>query len=206
MGLFVAFEGIEGSGKSTQSKLLKRRLAGAGYSVTLAHEPGGTPSGERIRRLLKRGPDIPPITELLLFSASRAALVESVIRPALRRGEVVICDRYIYSTLAYQGYGRGLPLDTVRRLNEIATGGLLPQLVVLLDLPPEVGLARKPRGPADRFEQEHQEFHERVRQGYLKLAMEEPACWLVLDASASRASLAKAVWKRVSGLLRKDPL
>jgi dTMP kinase len=202
MGLFVAFEGVEGSGKSTQSRALKRRLAGAGYSVTLAHEPGGTPAGELIRRLLKRGPDIPPIAELLLFSASRAALVESAIRPALHRGEVVICDRYIYSTLAYQGYGRGLPLDTVRRLNEVATGGLIPHLVVLLDLPPEAGLARKSSGPADRFEQERQEFHERVRQGYLRLAKDEPARWLVLDASASKASLAKAVWERVSGMLR----
>ena len=201
MGLFVVFEGVEGSGKSTQSRALARRLTNAGYPGTLVHEPGGTPTGERIRRWLKSGHDISLLAELLLFSAARASLVESVIHPALSRAEVVVCDRYTYSTVAYQGYGRGLDLNTVRHLNEIATGGLLPALVVLLDLPPEDGLGRKATGRLDRFERERRDFHRRVRQGYVELARQDPARWLVLDASEPRASLLDAVWRRLSPML-----
>lgn len=204
MGLFVVFEGVEGSGKSTQARLLKRRLKDAGLAVTLAHEPGCTPTGERIRTWVKSGQDITPLAELLLFSAARASLVHSVITPALSRGDSVVCDRYIYSTLAYQAYGRGLEMDLVRQLNEIATGGLLPQLVVLLDLLPEEGVRRKEEGQLDRFEQERVEFHRRVRRGYLKLAEQDSERWLVLDASQPKASLSESVWMRASPMLERS--
>ena len=204
MGLFVVFEGIEGSGKSTQSKALKRRLAATGYTSTLVHEPGGTPTGELIRRWLKTGSQITPMAELLLFSAARASLVETVIRPALERDEVVISDRYIYSTIAYQGYGRGLDLDLVRQLNRIAAADLVPHLVILLDLPPQVGIGRKAGTPLDRFEREDYSFLESVRQGYLKQSAETPDRWLVLSSSEPKSSIGKSIWARVSEMLHQD--
>ena len=203
MGLFIAFEGIEGSGKSTQSRELKRRLTQAGYPTTLAREPGGTPAAERVRRLLKGANELSPLVELFLFSAARSSLVDSVIRSALERGEVVVCDRYIHSTLAYQGYGRGLQKDMIRRMNEIATGGLLPQLVVLLDLGPTQGFKRISGRPLDRIEQEQHHFHQRVRDGYLELARQDPERWFVLDSSQSRASLADSIWQRTSQMLER---
>jgi len=198
MGLFVVFEGIEGSGKSTQSRALTRRLTGAGCQVKLIHEPGGTPTGERVRRWVKRGDDITHLAELFLFSAARASLVESVIRPALKRGQLVVCDRYIYSTVAYQGYGRGLEKRTILQQNEVATGGLLPELVVLLDLPADLVSVRKAGSRLDRFEREGDDFHQRVREGFLDLARQDPSRWLVMDSRRSRASLSEAVWTRVS--------
>ena len=205
MGLFVVFEGIEGSGKSTQSRALKRRLDRAGYPATLVHEPGGTPIGERLRRWVKGDNDINPMGELFLFSAARASLVESVLRPSLRDNHTVICDRYIYSTVAYQSYGRGLDLDTVQRVNAIASGGLEPDLVVLLDIAPEEGLARKAAKRLDRFEREDQAFHRRVRDGYLALAQQDPERWLVVDSSRSKASLSETIWVRIERMLRGQP-
>ena len=201
MGLFVVFEGVEGSGKSTQSKALRRRLIGGRYPVTLVREPGGTPTGEHIRRHLKGADHITPLAELFLFSAARTSLVEGVIRLALDRGEVVVCDRYAYSTLAYQGHARGLDIEMVRHINEIATGGLVPQLIVLLDLDPELGMTRKASDQLDRFESEQTDFHRRVRHGFLELAREEPERWLVLDSSASLGSISDLVWKRVEQML-----
>ena len=201
MGIFVVFEGVDGSGKSTQSKALEQRIASAGGAVALVHEPGGTPIAERIRQLLKGGHEVDPLVELLLFSAARASLVPSVVRPALERGSTVVCDRYIYSTLAYQGYGRGMELATVRELNDLATGGLVPDLVVLLDLPPEHGLQRIAERPLDRIEREANEFHRRVREGYLDLASSDAQRWLVLDATLPADDLSEAVWSRVSEML-----
>ena len=201
MGLFVVFEGVDGSGKSTQSKALHLRLAKAGYPVTLLHEPGGTPTGERVRQWLKGSDETTPLAELFLFSAARTSLVETVIRPALTRGQTVVCDRYAYSTLAYQGHGRGLDIETARRVNAIATAGLVPELVILLDLDPEQGLSRKAGTPPDRFERERADFHQRVRQGFLELAQEEPQRWLVLDATEPPAALSHSVWKRVEQLI-----
>ena len=203
MGLFVVFEGIEGSGKSTQSRALKRRLDRVGYPATLVHEPGGTPTGERVRRWVKGDHDIDPLGELFLFSAARAALVGSVLRPSLRSGHTVICDRYIYSTVAYQVYGRGLDPDTARQVNVIATGGLEPDLVVLLDIAPEEGLARKATQRLDRFEREGQAFHRRVRDGYLTLARQDPKRWLVLDSSKPRTKLAETVWAQTERMLNQ---
>ena len=202
MSLFVVLEGIEGSGKSTQSRELGRRLASSGYAVTLVREPGGTPTGDRIREELLGSDDhLTPIAELFLFSASRALLVEATIRPALARGEIVVCDRYVASTLAYQGFGRGVDLETIQRTNDTATGGLYPDLAVLLDIEPEIGLARKPGSGLDRFEREHTGFLRRARDGFLDLARREPERWLVLDGSCSEGAVSRAVWRRVSEML-----
>jgi dTMP kinase len=205
MGLFVSFEGGEGSGKSTQAKRLAARLQRSGYSVTLTYEPGGTPLGEELRRSLKkaRETDIAPETELFLFAAARTQLTREVILPALAQGGVVVCDRFSDSTTAYQGYGRQLPLDLVAQVNEIASRGLRPDLVVLLDMAPSVALQRK-KQPPDRFEFEGLEFHDRVRSGYLHLAHVEPGRWLVLDANQSEAALHRAIWSRVSAMLAES--
>lgn len=198
-GLFVTFEGGEGSGKSTQTQLLKERLEKEGCTVVALREPGGTPLGEAVRRLLlHREAELTAEAELLLFLAARAELVR-VIRPALDRGEIVVCDRFSDSTLAYQGYGRGLDVDEVRRLNAWATGGLVPDLTVLLDLPVDVGRKRK-HAEDDAFQRERDPFHERVRQGYLTLAKSEPERWLVLDASLGVDTLAERIRQRLGKL------
>ena len=159
------------------------------------------PTGERIRQWLKDEHEITPLAELFLFSAARASLVESVIRPALRNGEIVVCDRYIYSTVAYQGYGRGLDADTIRQLNAIATGELVPDIVVLLDLSPEESFNRKLGTPLDRIEREQHDFHQRVREGYLEMAEKDPERWLVLDSTQSRQSLSDLIWRQMERLL-----
>jgi dTMP kinase len=203
MSLFITFEGGEGGGKSVQAKALYRRLSKLNIPVLLTHEPGGTPFGKRIGRWLKwaQNTDISPLTELMLFNASRAQLVAEVIKPALARGKVVISDRFDDSTTVYQGYGRELDLPMVKAVNKAATGGLTPALTVLLDAPVETCFARKGECKRDRFEQEAEAFHNRVREGYLKLASEEPKRWLVVDASQSRAKIAEIIWQRVSQLL-----
>ena len=206
-GRFITFEGGEASGKSTQVRILLRRLARAGHPSVVVGEPGGTPVGRRLRRLVKYGAvDIGPHAEALLFLAARAQLVTDVIRPALARGDVVVCDRYADSTLAYQGYGRGLDVATLRMLNDFATGGLAPSLTVLLDLAPPEARGRRPRSSSDRFDAEDQDesrgsgasgFHDRVRRGFLDLAEAEPWRWLVLDATASIPDIADRVWGTV---------
>jgi len=202
MSLFITFEGGEGCGKSVQAKALYRRLSKSATPALLTHEPGGTSLGKKLARCLKwaQNTDMSPLTELLLFNASRAQLVDEVIHPSLARGEIVICDRYADSTTAYQGYGRGLDLGTVTAINNAATQGLKPDLTVLLDIPAEAGLARK-QEKQDRFEQEDVAFHQRVREGYLKLATNDPERWLVVDASQSKRKIAKIIWQRVSQLL-----
>ena len=203
MALFITFEGGEGSGKSVQAKALYRRLSQSTIPALLTHEPGGTPCGNKIGRWLKWAEvkDISPLTELLLFNASRAQLVNEVIRPNLEEGKVVICDRYADSTTAYQSYGRGLDLELVEAINNAATQGLKPDLIVLLDIPVEAGLARKRVKKQDRFEQEDIAFHRKVREGYLKLAANDPQRWLVIDASQSKAKIREIIWQRVSQLL-----
>ena len=174
-GLFIVLEGVEGAGKSTQARLLAEWLGGLGLPHTLAREPGGTPVGEAIRRVvLDRGElTMPPETELFLILGARAAFTRDVVGPALERGEVVVADRYDLSTFAYQGYGRGLDLEAVRRANEMATGGLRPDLYLVLDLPAEEGLERKGgSGSGDRIEREGIAFLSRVREGYRTLAEE----------------------------------
>jgi dTMP kinase len=171
-GWFVVFEGLDGSGKTTQAMKLAQYLRDRGCEAVTVEEPGGTPVGERIREiLLNTEEELEPLTELLLYEASRHQLVRRVIEPALSRGEIVICQRYAYSSLAYQGYGRELPLEWVEELNERATGGLRPDVVVWLDLPAEEGLKRRRRERGlDRIEGEGLEFLRRVERGYRELA------------------------------------
>jgi dTMP kinase len=198
---FIVFEGGDGAGKSTQSRALARRLRRRNCPVLLTHEPGGTPLGESLRRTLKGRQTLSPLSELFLFAAARAQLVEEVVRPALQRGGNVICDRFTASTVAYQGHGRGLALDLIHRLNLAATGGLSPDLTILLDLPVEVGLTRIVKAYPDAFHRAPQEFHERVRRGYLSQAAHDPARWLVLDATRPPRELSQEIWAKVQPLL-----
>jgi dTMP kinase len=203
MSFFITFEGGEGCGKSTQARLLYRRLSKLAIPALLTHEPGVTALGKKITRLLKWSQDvaISPISELLLFNTSRVQLVEDIIQPNLKKGAVIICDRYADSTTAYQGYGRRLDLGTVIAVNRIGTMGLAPNLTILLDIPVEEGLARKKGRRQDRFEAEAMKFHRRVREGYLKMAKEEPERWLVVDATRSKEAIAGIIWQKVSKLL-----
>jgi len=174
-GKFIVFEGLDFTGKSTQVTLLAERLTQVGYSVITPREPGGTSLGEAVRKVIlsTKNVDLLPLSELLLFITCRAQLSAEVIAPALEEGKVVVSSRYRLSSLAYQGYGRGIDLDLIRRLNEAATGGRHPDLTFLIDLPAKVALARK-RGKGDRIEGEDIAFYQRVRQGYLKLAQDDP--------------------------------
>jgi dTMP kinase len=183
-GIFISLEGPEGAGKSTQLKILSKQLEAVGYKHVLTRDPGGTGLGKQIRRIVLN-PDnqIEKIAELLLYQADRAQNVAEVIKPALEQGHVVFCDRYTDSTLAYQGYGRGMSLELIEQLNAVATSGLKPELTVLFDLPSEEGLARLHPGSQDRLEREALEFHQRIRQGYKQLIETEPERWQVLDAS-----------------------
>ena len=201
MALFITFEGGEGCGKSVQARVLYDRLSQSAIPTVLTHEPGGTPLNRKLRRLLKGAENtgISPLAELLLFNAARTQLIDEVIRPELEKGKVVICDRYADSTTAYQSYGRGLDSEMVTAINDIATGGLKPDLTILLDISAEEGLARKQR--RDRFEQEDIAFHQRVREGYLKLAASEPGRWLVIDATQSKEKIAEIIWQKISQLL-----
>jgi dTMP kinase len=199
MTLFITFEGGEGSGKSTQAATLFERLRADGHDAILTHEPGGTNLGEKITHLLKWSEDEPiyPLAEVMLFNASRAELVSRVIKPALASGKMVVCDRYVDSTLVYQGQGRGITISTVRAVSNIAIQGLMPDLTFLLDMPFDRGMERKKGTKADRFESENPDFHRRVRDGYLALASAEPSRWAVIDASLSKDEIAALIWDRV---------
>ena len=203
MGAFIVFEGGEGAGKTTQAAILARRLSREGYQRVLTHEPGGTPLGEAVRRWVKRGPGLTPLAELLLFTAARAQHVEEVIAPALGSGQVVICDRFVASTVAYQGYGRGLDIGLIEQLSQAATRGLTPDLTLLLDIRAEGGLGRKPVQRGDTFESEAQEFHERVRKGYHAQAASDPQRWHVVDGTLGKDDVAAAVWEKVQPLLSR---
>ncbi|HOP26946.1 MAG TPA: dTMP kinase [Candidatus Sabulitectum sp.] len=183
-GLFLTFEGVEGSGKSSRCRDLLEALRLRRCETVFTREPGGPDISERIRGLLlDPGLTVPPLTELMLYFAGRAANVDLVVSPALSRGAVVVCDRYGDATMAYQGYGRGLPLDGIRTANRLATGGLKPHLTVLMDLDPEEGFRRMSSSgrKLDRIEMEDLAFHRRVRDGYLELASGEPERFLVVD-------------------------
>lgn len=202
MALFITFEGCEGCGKSYQSRELHKRLLAANIPAVLTHEPGGTVLGENITKWIKWHKELAlsATGELLLFSASRNQLCNDVIAPALSEGNVVVCDRFYDSTIAYQGYGRGLDLNTIKPLNKLATGGLKPTLTILLDIPADCGLARKSKTRQDRFEAEKVIFHEQVRQGYLQLARSEPRRFFVVDALLSKKTIADIIWQKVSAI------
>ena len=207
---FLTLEGPEGSGKSTQAKRLASALTERGIDVLCTREPGGTPTGDLIRGVLQHETTGEPIcaeAELLLFAASRAQLVSRVIEPALARGAWVICDRFIDSTTAYQGYARGFSVDTVQRINQFATAGRLPDLTLLLDISVADGAVRmqtrseKSGQGKDRFEREEIPFHERVRQGYLSLAAQEPNRFRVIDAAQGENEVFDLIWAQLSVLL-----
>ena len=222
MGIFITFEGCDGAGKTTQAALLAERLAGRG-PVLMLREPGGTELGDFIYSYVRHqsnhpaqqgffpelgSPGFPdkvaPIPELFLFAAARAQLVFQVIQPALDRDEIIICDRFVDSTTAYQGYGRGLAQEQVTQINEIATRGVKPDLTILLDIDPEEGLDRVPR-KRDRMEEELKRFDNRVRDGYLEIADGEPKRFLVLDATRPEDEVHSRIWERVCGLLDFAP-
>ena len=228
MSLFISFEGGEGSGKSTQAETLQQRLQQAGVSSLLLQEPGTTPLGvflrDKLKQEIQREHALSPGAELFLFAAARAELVAKEISPALQeRATMVIADRFADSTIAYQGYGRRLPLEDVATINRIATQGVSPNATFLLDCPPEVGLERlspqfrlpldHDEAPSDpridlagtrRFERESLDFHKRVRNGYLMIADEEPDRWCVIDATMSAQEISDIVWGRVDELLSED--
>jgi dTMP kinase len=208
-GIFVVLEGVEGVGKTTQLRLLGEALERRGFPVVLAREPGGTPVGEAVRGVLLERVEleIPPESELLLMLAARAAFVRDVVRPALDSGAVMLADRFETSTFAYQGHGRGLPLEEVRRLNAFATGGLRPDRVVVLDLPLEEGRERQRREgkAADRIERDGVAFHARVERGYRALAASDPEVVLV-DARGDEPAVHARILDLLSPLLsRVDP-
>jgi len=205
-GYFVTLEGIEGSGKSTQAHLLVERLREHGAAVVALREPGGTPIGEGIRGiLLDRDHEMmTPEAEALLYAAARAQLVQEQLAPALAKGEVVVCDRFVDSSVAYQCFGRGLAREFVHEINHWATRATTPDLTVLLDVTVEVGLARATRTACDRIEAEGLEFHERVRQGYLAVARDEPDRVVVIDASGPPDAVADRVHSVVLERLRQQ--
>ena len=204
-GLLITLEGGEGSGKTTQASALAKHLEERGHSVCLTREPGGTALGQAILRLLRDsegGLTMTPLSELLLFEADRAQHVSGVIRPALASGKIVVCDRFSDSSLAYQGYGRGLGAELIRRLNDEATGGLMPHLTLLLDIPPDVGLARE-GAQIDVTGRESTAFHERVREGFLALSREEADRFVVIDATMQEEEVAERAIATVEKLLGK---
>jgi len=197
-GWFITVEGPEGAGKTTQTDRLAAHLQGRGLDVLQTREPGGTWLGERLRELLLArtapGATVDPLADALLFNAARRQLVVEVIEPALAAGRTVLCARFADSTLAYQGYGAGVPLDELRALEAAATGGRSPDLTVLLDVPPELGLARKAPDDVTRFEADYDlAFHRRVRDGFLALAAEAPARFAIVDATQTVNATADAV-------------
>lgn len=205
--MFITFEGPDGSGKTSQVAPLAKHLSAMGYQVLMTREPGGTPIGDQVRSVLfdLKNKGMHPRTEILLFQASRAQLVEQVIRPFLEKGGVVLCDRYADSTMAYQGYGHCVDLQDLAGIVRFATGGLKPDLTLLLDLEVEQGLSRRASGGDwNRLDDYELEFHRRVRQGFLTLAKQEPQRWVVIDAAQPpdviQAAVRSIVLSRLQGV------
>ncbi len=201
-GLFITLEGIDGVGKSTQALLLAEYLQNKGYDVVHTFEPGGTSLGQSIRKMLL-DPDnqqLAPVTEILLYAADRAQHVAEVIRPALAQGKVVVCERYIDSSVAYQGYGLGLPVDVIREINRLATGGLEPGFTICLDAEPRTALER---AKGDRIEKRDLTYYERVRAGFLSIAAQNPQRVVVVSASGPVMEVAQRVQRSIGGRLAR---
>ena len=203
-GFLITFEGGEGCGKSTQARLLYQKLQQHNIPSLLTQEPGGTPLGNKIRSVLKVKRDftISPLSELFLFAACRSQLIQDVIGPALDAGRVVVCDRFCDSTTVYQGFGRGLDLSLIDSVNTSATGGLKPDITILLDVLPEQGLQRKRKIQQDRFDSEELSFHRNIREGYLNLAAKEPGHWLILQSHLPINKLSQLIWEHVRPLIK----
>jgi len=210
--MFITLEGIEGSGKSTQIAAIARWLKEAGYDCLTTREPGGTSIGGQIRSVLLHpaNDDMAPGTEMLLYVADRVQHLETVVRPALAAGKVVVCDRYFDATMVYQGYARGLDKEMIHRLHQLACGGLTPDLTLLLDLDPEEGLTRAWRRIASddahaaesRFEKEKLAFHRRVREGYLDLARKQPQRFAIIDANADVAAVSRRIEAALAAFIK----
>lgn len=208
MAVFITVEGVDGAGKSTQLQLLLQYLQTQGVDYVFTREPGGTPLAERIRDILldpvNKGMSV--IAEALLFAASRAEHVNVVIRPALEAGKVVICDRYVDSSMVYQGYAGGLPLEFVSHINEMATGALKPHRTIILDLASEVARERRAASGLDRIEQKDEWYHQQVREGYLELAQAEPRRVKIVDASRSVQAIQDEIRRLVDEVLPRRPV
>lgn len=206
-GFFITFEGGEGSGKSIQVEILVSHLHEEVYSVVVTREPGGTRIGEQIRTIThsQENVDLDPVAEAYLMAAARAQHVRQIIAPALEAGKIVVCDRFVDSSLAYQGYGRKLGVDVVARLNALAVNGAKHDLTILLDVTPQVGMKRRTKShkPNDRLDLQQHDFYQRVHDGYLSLAKREPSRYVVIDASKSIEVVAGEVWKSVKKNLEK---
>jgi dTMP kinase len=206
--MFITFEGCEGCGKTFQSRMLFNYLTDINIPVVSTSDPGGTKLGKELERLMKgnQHDTISAEVELFLFNVCRIHLVKEVISPSLQQGKIVVCDRFIDSTLAYQGYGRGIDLTTIKTLHNIATGGMKPDFTILLDIPADRGLQRKNTRYRDRFEEEELSFHDRVRNGYLKMATEEPERWFVIDALQQAEEIKGIIREKIDSLLniRRD--
>lgn len=209
-GLLITFEGIDGCGKSTQRDLLAQQIKQRGFEVVVTREPGGTPLGEGIRQLLVSDVSVhvAPTTELLLYVAARAQHVAELITPSLEAGRIVISDRYTDSTVAFQGYGRGLEPEMIEKLNKFATAGLVPDLTIVFDIDPALARARLDSRPVGgllgAFDEQHSDFHERMREGYLKMAREQPSRIKVVDASGAVEETHSRVMALVLPLLRTE--
>jgi len=202
-GKFITFEGIEGCGKSTQIELLQKYLQEKGQRVLLTREPGGSPIGDEIRSTLlnTKHKEMLPLTELLLYAAGRCQHIGQIIQPALKEGQIVLCDRYADSTTAYQGAARKIDIDTLQKMHQLATNNLQPDITFLLDLPVEEGIKRIQSRTLDRFEKEKKEFHEKVRQGYLDLAKREPNRIKIISAKESVEIVHQTILQEVNRLL-----
>jgi dTMP kinase len=203
-GILVTFEGIEGSGKSTQIGLAREYWEGEGYPCLVTKEPGGSPLGEEIRKILldKRELRINPLAELFLIEADRAEHVAEVLRPALEKGQMILCDRYTDATIAYQGYGRGVDIGLIEKMNRWATGGLTPHCTIVLDCPVDLGMTRA-QGE-DRFEREAPAFHDRVREGYLRIAQQDPLRVRVISGTDEQGAIQEEILRIIRPLLERS--
>ena len=200
MSLFIVFEGIDGSGKTTQAELLAEKLTSIQQSNIIIREPGGTPLGESIRKELKSNPNLDPVTQLFLFSACRTELIKDVINPNLEEGHIVICDRYIFSTIAYQGHAEGLNIPYIENMIDLSTGGLTPDIVIFIDTPVEIAKKRRENEINDYYDQKDIDYYVRTREGYISMASSS-VNWVTYDGSKEPNELAKSIWEQIKPLI-----